>query len=265
MDLPKYSAEALANAIGALGGPGFEEAMYHWLSRVCETDNVTILAYYQDRGPDVFFSHALDPRVHAQLDSLYVGGAYLLDPFHQLHVDHAPDGLYRLKDIAPDQFQRNEYYAAYYARTTLTDELAFVVRPADGVTITICLGRDATSGRKFSARDLENAQKIAPIANALSRYHWSGLKSRGEYSADQVARALRRRLAEDRGISLSPRQSEIAFLILKGHSSVSIGLTLGISPQTVKVIRKQLYKKCTISSQAELFSLLMPYLSSGPG
>jgi DNA-binding CsgD family transcriptional regulator len=51
-------------------------------------------------------------------------------------------------------------------------------------------------------------------------------------------------------------------MILRGHSSVSIGLQLEISPQTVKVFRKQLYKKCRISSQAELFNLMMPILSS---
>ena len=61
-------------------------------------------------------------------------------------------------------------------------------------------------------------------------------------------------------VRLSKRQAEVALLILRGHSSVSIGLRLGISPQTVKVFRKQLYRKCRISSQAELFNLLLPLL-----
>ena len=68
-------------------------------------------------------------------------------------------------------------------------------------------------------------------------------------------------MTREHGVALSPRQAEIALLILRGHSSVSIGLRLGISAQTVKVFRKQLYRKCRISSQAELFSLLMPLLS----
>ena len=62
------------------------------------------------------------------------------------------------------------------------------------------------------------------------------------------------------GVGLSRRQAEVALMILRGHSSVSIGLGLGISPQTVKVFRKQLYRKCGISSQAELFTLLLPLL-----
>jgi DNA-binding CsgD family transcriptional regulator len=52
----------------------------------------------------------------------------------------------------------------------------------------------------------------------------------------------------------------VALMILRGHSSMSIGLRLGVSAQTVKVFRKQLYARCGISSQAELFALMMPLL-----
>ena len=74
---------------------------------------------------------------------------------------------------------------------------------------------------------------------------------------------LRQRLLAERNLSLSPRQAQVALLILQGHSSISIGLTLGISPQTVKVLRKQLYRKCQISSQGELYYLIAPFLAEG--
>jgi len=76
---------------------------------------------------------------------------------------------------------------------------------------------------------------------------------------DIVAR-LMTAVTQAHDISLSPRQAEVAVLILRGHSSVSIGLRLGISTQTVKVFRKQLYRKCKISSQEELFNLMLPLL-----
>lgn len=49
-------------------------------------------------------------------------------------------------------------------------------------------------------------------------------------------------------------------MILQGHSTGAIGLVLGLSPQTVKVFRRQLYQRCGVSSQAELFALLLPLL-----
>jgi DNA-binding CsgD family transcriptional regulator len=64
------------------------------------------------------------------------------------------------------------------------------------------------------------------------------------------------------GVELTGRQAEVAALILQGHSTPSIALNLGISPQTVKVFRKQLYRRCNISSQSELFALFLPALQT---
>ncbi len=69
-----------------------------------------------------------------------------------------------------------------------------------------------------------------------------------------------RLVSETHNINLTKRQAEVALLVLRGHSSASIALRLEISPQTVKVFRKQLYRKCNISSQAELFALITPLL-----
>jgi DNA-binding NarL/FixJ family response regulator len=44
---------------------------------------------------------------------------------------------------------------------------------------------------------------------------------------------------------------------------VSIGLRLAVSPQTVKVFRRQLYARCAIATQAELFALMLPLLKNG--
>ncbi|MGC9420136.1 MAG: helix-turn-helix transcriptional regulator [Rhodovulum sp.] len=259
--LPNISEEHLGAAIVALGSDAFAPALHAWLDRCIEIDNTTMLAYFQTRPPEILFCQARNPKVHDRIETDYISGAYLLDPFHELHVMRVREGLYRLRDFAPDQFQRNEYNASYYRRTTLIDEIAYVAYPAEGVSVHVCLGRDATSGRVFSPRDIEVAQRLSAIACGLVARQWAGLSSSGDYTDDALVRRIRDRLGERHGTALSHRQAEVALLILRGHSSVSIGLRLGISPQTVKVFRKQLYRKCGISSQAELFSLVMPLLS----
>ncbi|MGI3171153.1 helix-turn-helix transcriptional regulator [Pseudooceanicola sp. C21-150M6] len=261
LPLPNHAEAQLGTAITALGSDGFARALYDWLDRSMEIDNTTMCAYFQSRRPEILFCQARIPTVHEKIDTDYVSGAYLLDPFHELHVARVPAGLYRLRDFAPDQFQRNEYFASYYRRTTLIDEIAYVAYPADGVSVHVCLGRDASSGRVFSPRDLETAQRLSSIACGLIAKHWSGLSSSGDYTDAALVDHLRQRLEARHGIALSHRQAEVALLILRGHSSVSIGLRLEISPQTVKVFRKQLYRKCAISSQAELFTLVMPLLT----
>ncbi|MBE9636160.1 helix-turn-helix transcriptional regulator [Salipiger mangrovisoli] len=251
----------LGGAICALGTDEFAAALYRWLTLSYDIDNTTMLAYFQARKPQVLFTQSREPKVHERLEVDYLSGAYLLDPFHDLHVRKVPSGLYRLRDIAPDAFLRNEYFAAYYRRTTLIDEIAYVANPAEGVSVHVCLGRDASSGRSFSPRDMELAQKIAPIACGLCEKQWGGLSSSGDYTDAALTQRLIDALQEQHRIGLSPRQAEVALLILRGHSTVSIALRLDLSPQTIKVFRKQLYRKCGISSQGELFSLILPLLA----
>jgi DNA-binding CsgD family transcriptional regulator len=54
---------------------------------------------------------------------------------------------------------------------------------------------------------------------------------------------------------LSPRECQIADLILIGCTTEAIALRLAISPHTVKDYRKQIFRKLCVCSLAELFAL----------
>lgn len=257
--LPNLAEGRLATAVRLIGQDGFEQALADLFRQVAAPDNLVMLAYRDTGPPLILYRQADHPRVFAALEQTYLAGAYRLDPFYDLHRIRAAPGAYRLRDIAPDAFQRSRYVAEYYAQTTLIDEIVFVARPAPDISLNLCLGRDASSGRAFTSRDLETCQRLGPVIAALAERHWAGIAPAPdpvEDTAALLARAARQRLA----IPLSPRQAEVALLILKGHSTVSISLRLGLSHQTVKVFRKQLYRRCAISSQAELFALMLPLL-----
>lgn len=260
--LPNSAEAHLAQVIRRVGAPGFEGALMGWLHRCVAPDNLIILAYRDVGAPQVLFRQSATPQVFSHLDDTYLAGAYLLDPYHDLHMSRVPAGSYRLRDIAPDAFHRSRYFSEYYQQTTLLDEITFMVYPAPRVSLNICLGRDATSGQSFAAREVDTCHRIAPILIALAEAHWQGL-SADPVAPGNVTEHLVRALEGAHRIKLSPRQAEVALLILRGHSTVSIGLRLGVSGQTVKVFRKQLYARCKISSQAELFALMLPLLNGG--
>ncbi len=259
------SETLLAVAISGLHSSDFPALLRNWLRDSLAHDNITVLAYFQDRSPALFLAESKLRSVHENMEGIYLAGAYLLDPFHDLHIKRAPANAYRLIDIAPDRFHQNRYFLEYYRNTTLIDEIAFVAYPSPGVSLHICLGRDGVSKQKFTSKEVATAKRIAPIVTALCESHWHNLTSEGKYAEAEVTTDLIEALKRAHGICLSPRQAETAMLILQGHSSPSIGLRLGISFQTVKVFRKQLYKKCGISSQAELFSLMLPMLGTHRG
>ena len=257
--LPNLAESRIAEAVRALRQPGFEAALAGLFHAIAAPDNLIYLAYRDAGAPQVLYRQTLDPTVFSQLESTYLPGAYRLDPYFDLHLNRVPAGAYRLTDIAPDAFHRSRYFSEYYDQTTLLDELTFLACPAPGVTVNLCLGRDATSGKAFSAAELDACQRLAPIVAALIESHWAEL-ARASGPAQDTAVLLAEALRRTHGIALSSRQAEVALLILQGHSTMSIGLRLGLSPQTVKVFRKQLYARCTLSSQAELFALMLPLL-----
>ena len=257
--LPNSSESQLAETFRTLGQPGFEQALWQFLHRVAAPDNLVVLAYRDTGPPQVLYLQSQHRQVFAQLEATYLAGAYMLDPFYDMHLLRVAAGAYRLRDVAPDAFVRSRYFIEYYEQTTLIDEITFVAYPTPGVSLNLCIGRDTTSGQVFSARQAEACQRIAPIICALAELHWKGLIS-ASAPADDLTAALARALKASHAIALSPRQAEVALLILRGHSTVSIALRLGVAMQTVKVFRKQLYGRCRISSQAELFALMLPLL-----
>lgn len=260
--LPNAAEQALGEVVRRLGRAGFEEALWEFLRRCVDPDDLLILAYRDAGLPEVLYRRSDDPEVFARLEAVYLGGAYLLDPYHELHLSRVAPGLYRLSDVAPDAFHRSRYYLEYYELTTILDELTFVAYPAADVSLHVCLGRDASSGRPFAPREVEACRRLAPLVLALAERHWAALPIEPGPRPD-VATRLIEALRTTHGVRLSPRQAEVALLILQGHSTASIALRLDLSPQTVKVFRKQLHGRCGISSQAELFALLLPLLAGG--
>lgn len=263
VSLTRPQDKALGRAIKSLDHVDFPQALSHFVSKVVEFDNLILIVYYKNHNPRVVYREYKDPRVYRDMDSNYVKAAYLLDPFYQAALDGLQSGVHQIFDLAPDQFKKTSYFLEYYRDTTLVDEFAVFARLGHNTTLTACFGRDHTSNTPFSRQELAAVRNYEHILTALCEQYWK------EYVPEEgvgvtlppVTDRLRTELVNQHNISLSPRQAEVALYILQGHSSLSISLNLDISKETVKVFRKQLYAKCNISSQAELFALLMPIFS----
>ncbi|MFC3285956.1 helix-turn-helix domain-containing protein [Litchfieldella rifensis] len=252
--------EALANTIKALATAELPRQFSALVRGLAAFDNLIIIAYHGEHRPTVLYREFTDPVVYLPMDNQYLGGAYLLDPFYHEHLKGDVRGVRRLMDVAPDHFRRTHYYNNYYKQTTLLDEVAVFATITDNITLTACFGRDRSSGSPFGKREIQALRRHEMSLSALLETHWRDYRSEDAAGAASapLEKRLREALEQEHGIRLSPRQAEVALFILRGHSSLAIGLHLEVSTQTVKVFRRQLYAKCNISSQAELFALLMP-------
>ncbi|MEO9780141.1 MAG: helix-turn-helix transcriptional regulator [Sedimentitalea sp.] len=252
----------LGSAISAQDELEFQSAISKFLASNVAFDNYLLIAYFAAERPVVLSHESQSPRVHAEIETHYVQSHYLLDPFYIAHCNAVQAGAYSLSDVAPDKFRSTAYFKKYYERTTLLDEIAFFAYPANGWTLNICIGRDETSGLSFSKADIRRARRIAPVVSALleTRYRSATFRrSKAARSGDPI-NDLRRRLKSRNAIDITARQAQVAVLILRGHSAKSISAELGISWHTVRVFRRQLYQRCGVTSQAELFSMILPLL-----
>lgn len=261
--LNRQQDKALGELVRALGDVTFPEALSHFVGKLIKFDNLILLVYHKEHHPEELYRESNDSPVHDKIQSHYVKAAYLLDPFYHMLRNGIQSGSHRIFDLAPDKFKQTNYFLEYYHDTTLIDEFALFARLGHETTLTACFGRDLTSGKLFSKAELKKIKSFESVLSALCEQHWRNYQPKEGKNVvlPSVTKRLRVTIKNQHAISLSPRQAEVALYILQGHSSLSISLNLNISKETVKVFRKQLYAKCNISSQAELFALLMPILS----
>ena len=256
--------KALAEAIQALGKAEFPRLLSNFLRQCAEFDNLIIILYRDQHNPTVLYREYKDAVVYEAMDSEYITSNFVLDPFYEAHMKGVKSGLYRLFDLAPDRFRQTSYFKIYYEKTTLVDEVAAFVKMDPSITITACMGTDRSSGRMFTKAQFAALNRHVAVITSLIDINWRQFQPTfaGPVIADTpVIDRLREQLLRIKNIRLSARQAEVALLILQGHSSGSIALILGISTNTVKVFRRQIYAKCSLSSQAELFAMIVPLLS----
>ena len=252
--------EALGTAIAAIGSADFVPAVLDYYRTLAPFRGCLLVALEGAKRPVHLYDNVRAEKRASVIDQ-YLNGAYLLDPFYTAYLYAPTCDVLRLRDVAPDRFQKSTYFLEYYRAIRLQDELAIFVDVPDGRHLFYSIGRlrDET---KFAARDVAALRKALPVFAALNRRHFGGRRRVEEdYAVDGVVSEVNAAFERFGTHTLTEREREIAGLILKGHSSKSIARTIDISPGTVKIHRKNIYRKLEISSQSELFARFLSALT----
>ena len=248
-ELPVH--QGLARMFGSLGQEGFWRSLVDTLRLLVPVDNALVALMRPGRVPQLLADFEFRGGLGEREDLAdYCAGRYLLDPFYLAACNGIADGLHRLESVAPDQFLQSEYYLSYFRAVVGGGELQFICNLDDAV-LSLSLGReqafaDHEHGRLLCVRDW---------VLAAMRRHVEIMPPEGpanEEMASDLASILGRFDAR-----LTEREMDTARLILQGFSSKAIAQRMGISPETVKVHRRNLYNKLNVSGHAELFALLL--------
>jgi DNA-binding CsgD family transcriptional regulator len=241
----------LAEIINRLGTPQFWPSLVNTLRLLLPLDNALVVLLPAGHPPQALEDFEFSRVSEVEHLSDYFSGMYLLDPFYQAACTGLADGLYRLDSLAPDQFRLSEYYLSYFAQVVGQDEVQFILNLEAGVRLSLSLGSHTTFapeqvGALLCVRDWVLAAMRKHVQLAAIELPVAAASS-GDFAVTLGQFAAR----------LSERESETARLILQGFSSKAIAQRLSISPETVKVHRRNLYHKLGVASHAELFALFL--------
>ena len=236
------------------------------LHRIVPFELAIIFVYRGRSRPIIVYDNFRDARGKRGLAN-YAEATYVLNPFYQAHLQGVAPGVYRICDLAPDGFFESETYRTHKISRSSSEEIGYVtddwpkkmeevniaVRLAERVTTEIALHRPVSAGG-FDEAHLALLAKLQPVFAAAFRKYWA--LRRGD-----EARPLDTRIDEAFGNfgrgALTGRERQVVQLVLRGHSSGSIGRNLDISVTTVKTHRRRAYAKLGICSQSELLSLFI--------
>ena len=251
---------ALSDVLEKVGHPDFPDTLAATIRLLVPFD-YTVTFAYSGPGVPVCLHHTFGPKQFDIHVREYEVGPYLLDPFYKASANGVRSGLFRLADLAPDQFYKSEYYKTYYVQTGPVDEIALFIPGLENWAIVTSLMRSRIQPA-FSAHDLRALRTVEPLLRRIIEMHWhTDDRFKAAIPLQDEKEVLRRTVQDalrSRGIPpLTPRELQVVGLVLEGHSSESIANLLGISAGTVRIHRKNVYAKMRISSQRELFAIFI--------
>ncbi|MGO4999035.1 response regulator transcription factor [Oceanisphaera sp. W20_SRM_FM3] len=280
MSIPNKNEQqqALAEAIEAIGTVAFARRLAQLVSSYVDSDCCLVLSYQASGAAVYLYDDLTDKR--ELLFSQYLNGIYAQDPFYRALRHGLSDGVYSLSTLMHQQGVNDPHYMAdFYLATGWRQELGIVLALNKQQWLTLFLGRLTTT--PFSAVEQQGLRQLLPILSALCRQHWhkgaetlahspmldvavSPTLARLDAMAPNIRAPMRLRVehalitfAQSR---LTPREQQVAALLVQGQDNVAIAKLLGIGEGTVKNHRKHIYAKLALDSQGALFAHFLNHL-----
>lgn len=265
--------QGLGRIIDDLGSERLPETLIDGLGRFIPFELAAIFIY-RGRSKPLLVYENFEPAEAKQGIAAYVESTHVLNPFYQAYLNGLAEGVYLMRDLAPDAFFEGDYHKVSKVSPSTTEEIGYVTdhwpKAMEELNIAVALDggtlAEITLSRShreagFCEEDVARVATIFPAIAAVLRKYWVDFGASGSQVSPPDTRVDDAFFSFGKTV-LTGREREVAQLILRGHSSESIGYKLDISLGTVKTHRKNAYAKLQISSQSELLSMFLKSLQS---
>ncbi|MDH2403485.1 helix-turn-helix transcriptional regulator [Bradyrhizobium sp. SSUT18] len=243
-------------AVLAIGRPDFPKILIDTLRREAGVGHCMVFALNRTGAASCLLDVGNIPS-GGDLGAAYAGQFHESDPNRDAMFEGEGSVPIVLPAFAPRMYGAR-YRKIFFQESGIVDKCATAIWTGD-TCFYVNFYRITAQGR-FAAVERARLQAIAPAIGASVARHF---QQAATAPLDQNLAALfatRKPLAE-----LSPREQEVCRRILLGFSSEAISQALGISLHSTLTYRKRAYERLGISSQNELFAIVLRLLGGPRG
>ena len=241
-------------AVLAIGRPDFPEVLIETLRRQADVGHCMVFALSRAGAAHCLLDAGNIP-IGAELGAAYAGQFHESDPNRDAMFEGEGGASIMLPAFAPRMYGVR-YRKIFFQDSGIVDKCATAIW-VDDTCFYVNFYRIAAQGR-FSDAQRERLRAIAPAIGASVARHFQRSATPDQSLATLFA--TRAPLAD-----LTPREREVCRRILEGFSSEAISQALGISLHSTLTYRKRAYGRLGISSQSELFAIVLRLLAGPSG
>lgn len=244
----------VTTAVLAIGRSDFPKILIETLRRQAGVGHCMVFALSRGGAASCLLDAGNIP-IGGDLGAAYAGQFHESDPNRDALFEAEGSAPIMLPAFAPRMYGAR-YRKIFFQDSGIVDKCATAIWIED-TCFYVNFYRIAAQGR-FSAAQRERLEAIAPAIAASVARHFQE-----KAAPDQSLAAL---FATRAPLSaLSPREQEVCRRILAGFSSEAISQALGISLHSTLTYRKRAYERLGISSQNELFAIVLGLLAGPRG
>lgn len=248
----------VAGAVLAIGRPTFPDALMRTLRRVADVGHCMVFSFAGDSSARCLLDAGNIP-TGGDLGVAYSGHFHQADPNRDTIFSHQASASPILLPTFARRMYSDSYRKLFFEDSDIVDKFATAIW-VDTTCFYVNFYRITAQGR-FSRAQIERLKRIAPAISAVVARHFDSSAAQ----QDTPRQNLGTLFATSEALAcLTGREKEVCLRILTGLSSEAISADLDISIHSTLTYRKRAYEKLGISSQNELFGIVLKLLMQAP-
>jgi DNA-binding CsgD family transcriptional regulator len=249
-------ANDITPALLAIGRPAFPQALMSALRRVADVGHCMVFSFTGERSTACLLDAGNIP-IGGDLGVAYSEHFHQSDPNRDAIFGGHGETIPVLLPTFARRMYSDSYRKIFFENSDIVDKFAAAIWVED-TCFYVNFYRITSQGR-FKRDEIQRLLAVAPaVSAAVARHFQLGAAADG----DPMDR-LKTLFATSAPLSaLTGREKEVCLRILSGFSSEAIAAELGISLHSALTYRKRAYDRLGISSQNELFAIVLRLMGS---